>query len=146
MMCDVTNNACVPAVVAGCCAADSECDDGDPCTFDSCDETACSHAEIEDCVLVQPDAGVPDGATPDGAMPDGGAELDGGSAVDGGSPADAGTMPDSGSGTTEKPAKPGIPFDDDSCECTSHRRTGGASPWLLLALLVAVRSVRRIRS
>jgi hypothetical protein len=40
--------ACRGTAIAGCCAADAECDDGDPCTVDACSGNACQSV-ARDC-------------------------------------------------------------------------------------------------
>jgi hypothetical protein len=49
-------------MITGCCAYDTDCDDLDPCTVDSCDpvSNSCSFVPSGDCS----DAGIP--GTPDG--------------------------------------------------------------------------------
>lgn len=118
------------------------CDDGDPCTTDSCVEpTGCEFAPIAMCEV--------DG----GVAGDGGVTGDGGVIDDGGTPTDGGTsepvdadipprydanmppndpVPDLGASTGPEP---------DGCDC----RTGGsgAAAWPLLLVLFGLRRRRR---
>jgi len=49
--CDPATGTCSNPAIAGCtvCATATDCDDQNPCTFDSCNGTVCSHTSLEGC-------------------------------------------------------------------------------------------------
>lgn len=58
--CDEAAGRCVLAPIAGCCSSDAQCDDGDPCTRDTCRSATCQHEPAAAGTVCA--AGVCDGA------------------------------------------------------------------------------------
>jgi hypothetical protein len=51
----IGNGLCAHTAVPGCCNTAAQCDDGNPCTADSCSGNACQHAAIAGCCLTNAD-------------------------------------------------------------------------------------------
>ncbi|MEO1337055.1 MAG: hypothetical protein AAFV29_15530, partial [Myxococcota bacterium] len=159
--CDQANNRC-EAMPLPCCTLDSECDDGNVCTVDTCVANSCQNAAIPGCGAT-PDAGVMDASSMDAGVTDMGT-VDTGSADGGATDAGPDATTDTGvdSGTPPPPPDSGpmcigiCPtdpehrriFDDDGCEC-SHTRRGAPDdgrPAAALLLLLVFVGWRRHRS
>jgi len=120
-----------------------DCDDGDPCTADSCDAvTGCANTPISGCGAE--DAGVADA----GAGSDAGADTDAGPGVDAGPGTDAGTgSPDGATGGADSGIAPRPRTGSRRGGCSAAgAATGGPAPSLGWALLALALLARRRRS
>ncbi len=134
--------ACSDGVCAGgsCTSSALDCDDGDPCTADGCEEpSGCFHDPIVACAS---DAGVLDA----GAVADAGGAADAGGGTDAGGGdagggADAGEDRDAGDETDAGGDPPMVA----GCGCRAARAPTAPSTLVLVMMIACARILRRAR-
>jgi hypothetical protein len=66
--CNLKTRQCVSQGIKGCCASDAQCDDGEPCTKNSCERNFCITAKIPGCCDVTEDCNDGDSCTLDSCV------------------------------------------------------------------------------
>jgi MYXO-CTERM domain-containing protein len=125
--------------------AATDCDDGDPCTADSCAEPGgCENTPVAGCAT---DGGLPDGGVDAGdVVDDGGVDEDAGPEPDASTPTDATVPTDASELDASLDAAVTTPADDGGCSCAVPG-TGPRTPigGALLVLAAAALGLRRRR-